>query len=195
MEIIHKHFESLTSTNDWVKGHLKTFPKEALLLVSADGQTAARGQYGKRWVSPPGENIYATFGFFLDEREDPLRLTHLLAISTARTLDALGIKCHLKWPNDLLINNKKIAGILCETEDFYPYLGVIIGIGLNVNMPQERLNTIDQPATSIFIENGQAHDCHTLLHTLSKTFASDLSLFLEKGFTPFLPAFQKLTPQ
>lgn len=175
MEIIYHHFESITSTNDWAKAQLKTLPKDALLLVTADGQTAARGQYGKRWLSPKGENIYASFGFFVDEAQAPLLLTHLLALSATRTLQKYGVSCQIKWPNDLLVNQKKIGGILCETEHFLSHLGVAIGIGLNVNMPQKTLSAIDQPATSLLSESGHLHNLQEILSSLKDHFVADLA--------------------
>jgi BirA family transcriptional regulator, biotin operon repressor / biotin---[acetyl-CoA-carboxylase] ligase len=192
MKIIHKHFESLTSTNDWAKEHLSAMPKESLLLITADEQTAARGQYGRGWVSPKGENLYATFGFFLEVETSPLCFTHLLAISAARTLEEHGIVCRLKWPNDLLVGQKKIAGILCETSLFPQAVGIVIGIGLNINMTSDGLKAIDQPATSLLSETNQHFDIPHILHSLKNQFASDLTLFLQKGFTPFLSSFQSL---
>jgi BirA family transcriptional regulator, biotin operon repressor / biotin---[acetyl-CoA-carboxylase] ligase len=193
MEIIYHHFESLTSTNDWVKGHLKTIPQGSLLLVTAGGQTHARGQYGRRWVSPQGVNIYASFGFLMEDKHDPLALTHLLAISAARTLKERGVACQIKWPNDLLVNRKKIGGILCETERLSSHIGIAIGIGVNVNMSTELLQTVGQPATSLLAESGQMHDLQEILSSLRGHFAADLSLFLQKGFKPFLSTFRGLS--
>jgi BirA family transcriptional regulator, biotin operon repressor / biotin---[acetyl-CoA-carboxylase] ligase len=177
MEIIYKHFESLTSTNDWVKGHLKTIPEGVLLCVSADEQTAARGQYGRKWFSPKGENLYATFGFLTEQRHDPLTLTRLLAIATARTLEERGVRSILKWPNDLLVHQKKIAGILCETIPLPQRIGIAIGVGLNVNMSQENLVLIDQPATSLLAETGHLHPIPEIKYRLAEHFATDLTFY------------------
>jgi len=192
MEIIYHHFESVSSTNDWVKAHLKTLPSDSLLLVTADGQTAARGQYGRQWFSPKGVNIYASFGFLVGENQNPLQLTHLLAISTAHTLKKYGIFCQIKWPNDLLVNQKKIAGILCETESLSSQLGIALGIGLNVNMAKTTLAAINQPATSLLLETGQTYNIQKILTLLKEHFISDLACFFQKGFTPFTFLFQEL---
>jgi BirA family biotin operon repressor/biotin-[acetyl-CoA-carboxylase] ligase len=191
MEIIHRHFESLGSTNDWAKEHLSFITSKSLLLVTADEQISARGQFGRKWISPRGQNIYASFAFLSHEHYEPLNFTHILAISAARTLEDFGVTCRLKWPNDLLVGRKKIAGILCETVPL-AQLAIVIGIGINVNMKLETLQTIGQPATSLFCETGKHHELQKILGGLQDNFSRDLVLFLEKGFTPFQEAFSKL---
>jgi BirA family biotin operon repressor/biotin-[acetyl-CoA-carboxylase] ligase len=185
MKIIHKHFEVITSTNDWAKRNLKAYSMESLLVVSADTQTAGRGQYGRKWLSPKNENLYVSFGFFLEEEWDSLTLTHLLARSASRQIKEKGLACHLKWPNDLMIAGKKIAGILCETQLFGSVWGIVIGIGLNVNMSLEHLKLIDQPATSLLVESGKIYCLKEEVFKLANTFEADLSKFLKKGPFPF----------
>lgn len=168
MEIIYHHFELVTSTNDWAKTHLATFPPEYITCISADFQTQGRGQYGRHWVSPPGVNLYISYAFFLEQ--EPLVLVHLLAHSVKSVLEELGISVRVKQPNDLFVGSKKIAGILCETIQQPNSPGVVIGIGLNVNMTAEDLQKIDQPATSLLAETGNTHDLQTLLHSISNRF-------------------------
>jgi len=191
MEIIYHHFESLSSTNDWAKDYLAVLEHNALLLVTADGQTAARGQFGRTWLSPKGENLYASFAFFASSQHEPLTFTHLLALSAAAVLNDMRISCRLKWPNDLLVNHKKIAGILCETVPM-THLGVILGIGLNVNMTSNTLKAISQPATSLFCETGQTYCLDKVCNSLKDKFREDLTLFLEQGFRPFQETFNHL---
>ncbi len=193
MEIIYHHFETITSTNDWVKSHLKNLPEGSLLLVSADAQSAARGQYGRSWLSPERENIYATFGFYVKTPCHALELTHLLGISAAKMLRDYGVSCHLKWPNDLLVNGKKIAGILCETENFGDCLGITLGIGLNVNMSEKILGGIGQPATSMCVETGRDYDVKEVLGRLKDYFVEDLGIFLAEGFGVFERDFRTLS--
>jgi len=193
MEIIHYHFKTLPSTNDWGKDHIQEFSPQHLTLVSSDAQTEGRGRYGKRWLAPEGLNIYASFCFFIDENQrDPLSLTHLMAISAIRVLEERGIRCQIKWPNDVMVNHKKISGILCETIPLDNRFGVVIGIGLNVNMTKDLLQTIDQPATSILAETGNETVVGEVIHALKTYFSKDLSIFLKEGFAPFLPTFRQL---
>ncbi|MCH9627523.1 MAG: Bifunctional ligase/repressor BirA [Chlamydiales bacterium] len=193
MEMIHHHFDTLVSTNDWGKEHLASQPRDRFMLVTADEQTRGRGQYGRKWISPKGQNLYASFCFFIDEhQQDPLSLTHVLAISLAHVLEKRGVICQIKWPNDLLVDRKKIAGILCETEHLPPHFGVVIGLGMNINMSQEELAHIPQPATSIRQETGEKCVIGEVLQEIQAVFAKDLAHFLKKGFTPFLPVFRQL---
>lgn len=192
MEIVHFHFKTLPSTNDWSKENIATFDPKAITLVTADEQSAARGQYGRKWLAPHGLNFYASFSFFIEENQrDPLSLTHVMALSTIRVLEERGLQPRIKWPNDVMVQHKKIAGILCETQLFDGQIGVIIGIGLNINMPDELLKTINQPATSLFSETGRTWDLEEISKSLQTYFAKDLAVFLKQGFTPFLPTFRK----
>lgn len=175
MEIIHHHFESLSSTNDWAKEHLTDLPKGTLLLVTAEGQTAARGQYGREWIAPTGKNVYATFGFYTPAETDPFVLTRLLALAAIQALEEFGVVAELKWPNDLLVKGKKIAGILCETRG----LEVSIGIGLNVNMTPEELGAINQPATSLLAETACTYGPSLILNCIQKHFVPALTAHLQ----------------
>lgn len=191
MELIHHHFDTLVSTNDWAKKELKTFHRDKLTLVTADEQTRGRGQYGRKWISPKGSNLYASFCFFIDEnQQDPLSLTHVMAITIAQILKKREIPSHIKWPNDILVYRKKIAGILCETEYFAPQFGVIIGVGMNINMEEEELNKIEQPATSLKQEMRRPTEVSLILSEIQTLFLTHLELFLAEGFTPFLPTFR-----
>ncbi len=173
--MIHYHFETLASTNDWAKSQLETFAKDKLTVVTTDTQTRGRGQYGRTWISPKGKNLYASFCFFIEQdKYEPLALTRLLALSLARVLEGYGVVCRFKHPNDLLVNGEKIAGILSETIPFPPQLGVIIGVGLNVNMSKEELDQIDQPATSLKNETQKEWDIPKILEELQNTLQTDL---------------------
>jgi BirA family biotin operon repressor/biotin-[acetyl-CoA-carboxylase] ligase len=94
-------------------------------VVLADAQSAGRGRYRRAWVSRRG-NLYASFIYAVEER-DP-RLSYSVAVAIAETLLSFGVDPRIKWPNDILINGKKVSGVLIEyARDF-----VIIGIGVNI---------------------------------------------------------------
>lgn len=192
MEVIRKHFDTIDSTNTWAKSHATEFNRHAMTLVTASEQTAGRGRFKRRWESPNGLNIYATFCFFMEKHRDAIKnLPQVLSISACKVISKLGFSPHLKWPNDVLISGKKTAGLLCETTPLSEDLCVILGIGLNVNMPLEILQEIDRPATSLFAEDGVLRDVEEVTLLLQKAFIEDLECFFEVGFLPFLDLYKR----
>jgi BirA family biotin operon repressor/biotin-[acetyl-CoA-carboxylase] ligase len=191
MDIIRKHFETIDSTNTWAKQHAPEFDKNHLTLITASEQTAGRGRFKRKWESPPNQNIYATFCFFIEKhREDIKNLPQVLSISACKVVENLGFEPKLKWPNDVLISGKKMAGILCETVPLSGFLCVVLGIGLNVNMPLEILQKIDRPATSLFAEDNVQRDVEEVTLQLQQQFVQDLEYFLEYGFHHFLQIYK-----
>lgn len=164
-----------------------------MTVVSADEQTAGRGQYGRQWISPNSGNLYASFCFFISEdQKDALSITHVMAISIARLLLEEGISPQIKWPNDVLVGGKKIAGILCETVPMDCCTGIVVGLGLNINMSRDQFASVGRPATSFAIEKGKTYDKEVLIGRLETLFSDALAQFLESGFAPFLPTFREL---
>jgi BirA family biotin operon repressor/biotin-[acetyl-CoA-carboxylase] ligase len=191
MKIQRQHFKVIDSTNTWAKQHAHEFERDCLTLETAEEQTGGRGRFKRRWESPPGLNIYASFCLFVEkQRSDVGNLPQVMAISAAKVLEDLQFKPELKWPNDLLLSQKKIGGILAETVSFSDHLCLIIGIGLNVNMPQERLSRIDRPATSLFAETQRLYDVEDVLSRLQQQFSADATLFFKAGFFPFLAGYR-----
>jgi BirA family biotin operon repressor/biotin-[acetyl-CoA-carboxylase] ligase len=119
-----------------------TFAKEKLLnkdylVVISEQQTAGRGRQGKEWYSPNAGNIYMTIKF-KDKNPAPLSLIIGLLISEAMdSVSGQKINAGLKWPNDLLINKKKICGILIESEINADEVEFIVGIGINYSLPKK----------------------------------------------------------
>lgn len=186
MEVVSRHFSSIDSTNNWAKEHLGEFDKNKIMIITADGQTGGRGQFNRKWMSPPGKNIYTTFCFFMETgRADVVNIPQVLAISVVKVLEGIGLDAKIKWPNDMLISGKKVGGILCETSTVDNKLGIVLGLGLNVNMEAEWLDKIDQPATSLSLEKGSLVDKEDLFQTLAEVFVFNLEIFLKDGFAPF----------
>lgn len=187
MEVIRRHFKLIDSTNTWAKQNAPSLPHDKVTLVTADEQTAGRGRFKRKWESPPGQNIYATFCVFIEKhRTDIGNLPQVMAISAAEMLEHQGLHARLKWPNDVMLSDKKAAGILCETTPLSDLLCVALGIGLNVNMPLDLLEKIDRPATSLLAEDGLYHDVEEVTLLLQKHFMQNLEIFLEEGFHIFL---------
>ncbi len=185
--VVHHHFETLPSTALYAKEYLDQFDVNQLTLITADTQTEGKGQHSRKWDSPEG-NLFATYVFTVPLGWDPvIHAAQLLSWSAAQVLIDLGLSPNFKWPNDLLVGGKKIAGILCETVKLDGYLRVIDSIGLNVNTPIE----VDQPTTSLVQEIG-GQDLPKILEALNQQFYDDLTVFLEEGFSPFVQPFDEM---
>ena len=126
--------DTVNSTNTFAKD--KKLLKNFLIVISEE-QTAGRGRQGKQWYSPDSGNIYMTIKF-KDKNDAPLSLIIGLLISESMDyVSGKKINAGLKWPNDLLINNKKICGILIESEIVNDEIEFIIGIGINYSLPKK----------------------------------------------------------
>ena len=137
-------FDTIDSTNTWLLEN----GKDGDFCLS-ETQTAGRGRRDNQWVSPDSGNIYLSYCCYFDDSVQHRSLLGLVAgIATAEALEEIGLSGHgLKWPNDIFWKGKKLGGILIQTADNYEKF--IIGIGLNVSLPEESLNEITQAATSL----------------------------------------------
>lgn len=186
MEIVYIDLDCVDSTSDYAKRNYASFCKEKITCITAEEQTAGRGRYQRKWISPKGVNIYATLFFQLPrETAHITTLAQVMAASLASILSEQEVPCKMKWPNDLQIDKKKISGILCETIFEADFVSIFLGIGINVNMEKEALLAIDQPATSLREETKKTWDKKKLLEKLVHQFAKDLVLLKKQGFAPF----------
>ena len=122
------------------------------LACFADEQTQGRGRRGKVWISPSGASIYLSLAWKFDLSLNDLGgLSLAIGVAVARVLKKIGLKqVALKWPNDVLVDEKKIAGILIETSQIKnKTTTAIIGIGLNFKLPDEMPVEPDQPWTDV----------------------------------------------
>lgn len=191
MEIDHLHFPEISSTNDYAKSHLADFSKERLTIISADSQLSGRGRFGRPWLSSPGVNITSTF-CFCNLNTDPLYLIYLAVLAAAALLEEEGMHPRFKYPNDLIVSDKKVAGVLLETLTRPEGTWVVLGLGLNVNMTEEMAAMIDQPVTSFFLEDGKKREVAELRRRLHLIFSSYLDRLLKEGFSSFLPEMSRL---
>lgn len=166
------------STNDVAKALAAAGAPEGTLVV-ADEQTAGRGRMGRRWVAPPGTCLLLSLLFRpeLPPAQAP-RLTMLCTLAAADAVkEVAGLQVALKWPNDLIVKSdvrspesqgwRKLAGVLTETGMVERRLDfVVVGIGLNVNVPPEVLPALAPDATSILAEVRRPVDRVTLLVAL-----------------------------
>ncbi len=141
-------------------------------VVAADMQTAGRGRRGRTWESPAGRDIYFTILLrpeFAPDKAAGLTLVMALAVALA-VEDKCGVEADIKWPNDVVVNGKKICGILTEMTVETDYIQhVVTGVGINVNMdsiPEE----IRESATSLFLESGKKTARAELLQAVLERF-------------------------
>lgn len=189
--IHYLHFETIDSTNNWAKKNAHALDPHVLTCITALEQTAGRGRFKRQWVSGKGENITATL-FFTLQKESPMisNIGQILSLSCVTVLKQKGFSPQIKWPNDLLIAGKKIAGILSETASLNERLAMILGIGINVNMTQELLSSIDQPATSLAQLSGRTWSLEQILEPLLAQFLRDLDKLQNEGFASFQTGYE-----
>jgi BirA family biotin operon repressor/biotin-[acetyl-CoA-carboxylase] ligase len=157
------------------------FPPEAPegALVVAGEQTAGRGRLGRRWLAPAGTSLLCSLQLRPAVPSERLpELTGVAARACAEAIAALtGLEPELKFPNDVLLGGRKVAGILAEARE----QRVVLGLGVNVNVPADELpQEVDLPATSLLVETGRELDRADLLAELLEQ--------LERGYDAWLSA-------
>jgi BirA family biotin operon repressor/biotin-[acetyl-CoA-carboxylase] ligase len=159
-------------------------------VILADSQTAGRGRNGRTWVSPPDVNLYFTFLLFPEPRAlRPLAYVTPLAVAAAieEVSAAAGKKVvpELKWPNDVLVQGLKIAGVLIEVDHLPDRLAAIVGVGINVNLEPDEFEEISGIATSIKAAVGESVPREEILAAFCNHFESLYEEALSGSLRPF----------
>ena len=181
-------FDTISSTNDYLLSKEKNKNKDINVCI-AEEQTKGRGRRGKSWISPKFKNIYFSLNSYL-KKEDLSGLSIAVALSVSKVLKKINVMSLIKWPNDLLVGNKKICGILIETAKVGELTKVVIGIGINVNMEYSEL--IDQEWTSIKLEKKQSVDRNSIITEMINQLCITLNKFEQEEFDYFLNKFTSL---
>lgn len=188
-------FDNIDSTNEYAM----RLAREGALdgtVVLADSQDKGKGRLGRSWFSPRGVNLYLSVVLRPKTALEHITLiTFASAIALVRAInDIANIEAHIKWPNDVLINNKKAAGILTEANTEANKLNFcVIGMGINVN-----LNINDLPldlrdkATSIMAETEKAIDRTALLCSLLKHIEDMYNILTEGYFNRIIEEWKSL---
>jgi len=177
----------LESTNQYLLDKIPDLSNGQTCI--AEYQTAGRGRRGREWVSPFASHLYFSMYWRLEAGiEKASGLSLLVGIAVVNALEKLGITgVGLKWPNDLYYQGKKLAGILIELNaQASDVCHSVIGIGINVRMPEHQGKLIDQPWVDLNSINAQAVDRNLLSGLLIKELNLLLSDYEEKGLAPFL---------
>ena len=174
----------IDSTNDLIKKYLINNVSEGLVVV-AETQTGGRGRRGRSWHSPPETGVYLSTLLKPDLEMSKLSIITLLAgVAAILTINEFSNQnAYLKWPNDILIDSKKVCGLLCEMikKNREPD-GVIIGIGINVNqIPEQFPDHLKNIATSIRIVNGFPIDRLAVIQSFLTNLDREYQAYLNEG--------------
>lgn len=178
-------FENVTSTNAYLKSQK---PSQTIKLCLAEQQTAGKGRLNRDWYSPFGRNIYLSCLYtFQKDLSELAGLSLVTSLAIIKTLQQYGIRenLHVKWPNDIIYENKKLSGSLIEViAESHGTCHAIIGIGINVNILDDE-EKISQPWTSVQQILGTYIDRNLLCARLINTLFDYLAQFNEKGFQAY----------
>lgn len=187
---IHR-FETTTSTNDEAIRAARNGAPEGEIFV-ADLQTAGRGRAGRRWETPPGKNLAVSFLLRPSlSAFEATRLTLVAGAAVHETLSALvdpplAPELKIKWPNDVTLGGKKVAGILAETETKdgrVPW--IVVGIGVDVNTDEEDFSPeVRKVATSLKTASNRSFDREAVFKALLEAFERRYGEFVREGFAP-----------
>lgn len=157
-------------------------------VILAEHQTGGRGRRGRQWHSPYARNIYLSMGWKFENALSELGcLSLVVALATAQALSRAGLEGHrVKWPNDLLLDGRKLCGCLVEVQgDSQGPCHAVVGVGVNVHMPaSSQTAEIDQPWTDVHSHLPACSRNH-LAGLLLEELVKGLDLYAEQGFTPF----------
>lgn len=161
----------------------------------AEYQTAGRGRRGDRWLAPPGSAVCLSLGWRFDAPpKDLSALSLVVGIAIAQALAALGARgIGLKWPNDLLVRRRKLAGILIEMRsELGGPCSVVIGVGVNVALGEDVRAKIDQPSTSLADCCERLPARNQVAAALISALVAQLQGFATRGFAPQLAQWREL---
>lgn len=185
---------SIPSTNDYCLNQQK-IDDYASLVCLAEHQEEGRGRRGRSWISPLGSNLYMSiYSCFKNDHSalEGLSLAVGLVIADVLANDFGVPNIGLKWPNDILCNNKKLGGILIDIQTSSTgELGVVVGIGLNVRMPRAELAKIDQPNTDIFSVSRPCPSRNILAASIIGAVLDLLQTFELEGFSKYCQRWDK----
>lgn len=151
------YFDTLDSTNLKAKELAANGQKEGTVII-AEEQTSGRGRLGRSWTSPNKKGIWMSIILTPEiEPTDAAKVTQVAAAAVWKGINEIGIKTQIKWPNDIVLNGKKVCGILTEMSGELNRLNyLVVGIGINANISKEDFpEEIKSLATSLKIENNK----------------------------------------
>ena len=186
----HKKFESIDSTNSYILQNINLL--DYFTVISAESQTHGRGRHNRSWICTPGKDVAFSlllpWGSIGHEQWNSITLIMGYALITA--LESVCFSAQIKWPNDIVYRDKKIAGVLCESAVRNNQWACIVGIGINVNSTADDLKSIHIPTTSLFQILGEYTPRDFIVDRVVCTCIEFLDVFKEKGFIFFKNSIQ-----
>lgn len=175
------YYDTIGSTNTKAKELAANGVPEGTVVISEE-QTSGRGRLGRAWISPKYKGVWMSI--VLRPDIDPMNVAKITQVGAAAVYNAiksLGIDTSIKWPNDIILNHKKVCGILTEMNAEINKINyVIMGIGINVNLDKEDiLDDINSVATSLKIESNNSIDRKKLVSSLLNNFEALYEDFLD----------------
>ena len=168
----------IDSTNQYLLENITRFNKGDLCL--AEHQLAGRGRRGRQWLSPFAGQVILSFYWTFDAKKSIEGLSLAVGMAIADTLRKAGAWVYLKWPNDILLDGRKLAGILIEMANTKNgLLNLVVGVGINLSLPKQE-NHIDQPWAEL-IEVLPELDRNQLIVQLVKNIYAYLEQFEQEG--------------
>ena len=183
------------STNELAKSYVVNDPPEGIIFL-AESQTKGKGRSGRSWYSPPGAGIYLSVLLKPDIEVIQLSpMTLMTGVAVANAVNSFQrLSVDLKWPNDILLNGKKLGGILCELVPFNEKFWVILGIGVNVNHEADHFPPeLCEIATSLCLQNEKNFDRTQLVISILKNLNQGYHSFLSEGIQPIIEDWTDLT--
>lgn len=177
-----RFLEETDSTNTVAMNWAREGAPEGAIVV-ADSQTAGRGRLGRPWFGKPGASIHVSLVLRPKISVEAIGLLNLAAaVAVCRALAQHGFESSIKWPNDVLMNEQKVCGILAETHfDRGSVSSVVLGVGINVNLRAEDLpEEIAATATSLLIQSGKEFDRIEVIAGFLNAFGNLYSAFPHK---------------
>ncbi len=179
------NLKEVNSTNTYAKEKIDQLPDRTVVL--ANRQTAGRGRFNRNWIDMGEGNLFMSIILkpFSDFNPIYSNLTQYMSVILCRVLEKYGLDVKIKWPNDVLVNGKKISGILSEAvvkgDNFN---GLVLGVGVNLNADIDRLKLVtDKDVASLNIELSKEYvDKRLFTEKLLSEFFNDYEKFLKDGF-------------
>ena len=178
-----EYYSRLASTNDEAWELISENVPNGSLII-ADNQFKGRGRFGNEWISAPSMGL--TFSLILYDLKNLHRLPLIIGVSVCEALKGFNFKLKLKWPNDIILNDKKIGGILCESKNINNVKTIVVGIGMNINEKADDFpDNLRKRAISLSMVSNKTFQRERVLAKILNQFEKNLDLLGEKNLELF----------